>query len=134
MKITCFELPDDPALYLAPGPQDLPPGWDALPADSPSMAYGTRWLQARSHLGLVVPSVVLQLERNLVVNPCTWPRRTSGCARCSISPMTSGCSRYANSEEAYMGNCRSCSTSFMTKVELSRCTLGMLVSCSSYSF
>ncbi|MEG9623175.1 RES family NAD+ phosphorylase [Pseudomonas guariconensis] len=69
LKITCFELPDDPALYLAPGPQDLPPGWDALPADSPSMAYGTRWLQARSHLGLVVPSVVLQLERNLVVNP-----------------------------------------------------------------
>jgi len=69
LKITCFELPDDPALYLEPGPGELPPGWDALPADSPCMAYGTRWLEARSHLGLIVPSVVLQLERNLVLNP-----------------------------------------------------------------
>ncbi|WP_318010849.1 RES family NAD+ phosphorylase [Pseudomonas sp. p1(2021b)] len=69
LKITCFELPDDPALYLEPAADQLPAGWDALPADNPSMLFGTRWLEARSHLGLIVPSVVLQLERNLVVNP-----------------------------------------------------------------
>ncbi|MHC6225306.1 RES family NAD+ phosphorylase [Pseudomonas sp. X10] len=69
MKITCFELPDDPALYLEPSPHALPEGWDAAPADSPSMAFGSRWLQACSHLGLIVPSVVLPLERNVVINP-----------------------------------------------------------------
>lgn len=69
LTISCFELPDDPSLYLEPGASDLPPGWDTLPADSPSMAYGTRWLEAGAHLGLIVPSVVLQLERNIVLNP-----------------------------------------------------------------
>ncbi|CAM4030859.1 RES domain-containing protein [Pseudomonas reidholzensis] len=69
LTISCFELPDDPALYLEPSAGDLPPGWDALPADSPSMGYGTRWLEAGTHLGLIVPSVVLQLEHNVVVNP-----------------------------------------------------------------
>jgi RES domain-containing protein len=33
------------------------------------MRYGTDWLASRSHLGLIVPSVVLPLERNIVLNP-----------------------------------------------------------------
>lgn len=69
LKITCFHLPDDPALYLQPAARDLPEGWAALPADRPSMAFGTRWLNAGMHLGLIVPSAVLPLENNLVINP-----------------------------------------------------------------
>ena len=33
------------------------------------MDFGSAWLRAVSHLGLIVPSAVLPLERNLVVNP-----------------------------------------------------------------
>lgn len=69
LKITCFELPDDEALYFEPDVSELPDGWNAVPADTPSMLYGTAWLRSPSHLGLVVPSSVLPLERNLVVNP-----------------------------------------------------------------
>ncbi|WP_085702164.1 RES family NAD+ phosphorylase [Pseudomonas sp. B15(2017)] len=69
MKITCFELPEDPSLYFEPDPLMLPDGWASLPADRPSMDFGSSWLKANTHLGLIVPSVVLVLERNIVVNP-----------------------------------------------------------------
>ncbi|NYT58630.1 RES family NAD+ phosphorylase [Alcaligenaceae bacterium] len=69
LKITRFTLPDDEALYLEPNPAELPQGWEALPPDRPSMTFGTRWLQGKTHLGLIVPSAVLPLERNIVINP-----------------------------------------------------------------
>lgn len=69
LVITCFELPDDKSLYLAPDAATLPPGWSTLPADRPSMDFGTAWLKSNRHLGLIVPSAVLPLERNLVINP-----------------------------------------------------------------
>ncbi|BAP41972.1 RES domain-containing protein [Pseudomonas sp. StFLB209] len=69
LKITCFDLPDDESLYWQPDVTVLPTGWDALPSDRPSMDFGTRWLASKSHLGLVVPSAVLPLEHNLIINP-----------------------------------------------------------------
>lgn len=69
MKITEFELPEDAELYLEPSEKELPVGWAALPADKPSMSFGTDWLSRGSHLGLIVPSAVLPLERNIVLNP-----------------------------------------------------------------
>ena len=69
MKITEFELPEDAELYLEPSEKELPVGWAALPADTPSMSFGTDWLNRGSHLGLIVPSAVLPLERNIVLNP-----------------------------------------------------------------
>ncbi len=69
LKITCFELPDDARLFLEPEPQKLLVGWAALPVDRASMEFGTQWLKSNSHLGMIVPSVVLPLERNVVLNP-----------------------------------------------------------------
>jgi RES domain-containing protein len=69
MKITELELPDDPDLYHEPDAKSLPVGWAALPADRPSMSFGTAWLKQVSHLGLIVPSAVMPLERNIVLNP-----------------------------------------------------------------
>lgn len=69
LKITCFELPDDAALYLQPDPESLPLGWASLPADRASMQFGTDWLKSGSHLGLIIPSAVLPLEHNIVLNP-----------------------------------------------------------------
>ncbi|VXC56713.1 conserved hypothetical protein [Pseudomonas sp. 8Z] len=69
LTITCFELPDDHDLYLKVDATKLAQGWSSLPPDRPSMEYGTQWLKAKTHLGLIVPSAVLALERNLLVNP-----------------------------------------------------------------
>lgn len=69
LKITCFELPADMDLYLDVDPRTLPKGWASLPADRPSMDFGTAWLKSNSHLGLIVPSAVLPLESNIVINP-----------------------------------------------------------------
>lgn len=69
LKITRFLLPDEPALFLELNPTELPKGWESVPPDRPSMAFGTKWLQSKSHLGLIVPSAVLPLERNIVINP-----------------------------------------------------------------
>jgi len=33
------------------------------------MGFGAAWLKTNSHLGLIVPSAVLALERNMVINP-----------------------------------------------------------------
>lgn len=69
MKITVFELPDDPGLYYEPSAEQLPADWNAMPADRPSMSFGTNWLRGRQQLGLIVPSAVMPLERNIVLNP-----------------------------------------------------------------
>ncbi|MGI1188138.1 RES family NAD+ phosphorylase [Pseudomonas aeruginosa] len=69
MKITVLELPDDQALYFEPAQADLPEQWAALPADRPSMAYGTAWLTRKEQLGLILPSAVLPIERNIMLNP-----------------------------------------------------------------
>jgi len=69
VKITCFELPDDAALYHTPRADELPEGWDLKPFDRPSMDFGTAWLNAGQQLGLIIPSVVLPLELNVMINP-----------------------------------------------------------------
>jgi len=69
LKITRFTLPDDESLYLQPYPTTLPEGWDTIPADRASMAYGTQWLLGKHYLGLIVPSAILPLESILVLNP-----------------------------------------------------------------
>lgn len=69
LKITRFVLPDDETLYLEPNSLELPKGWEVIPPDRPSMTFGTTWLQDKTHLGLIVPSAVLPLERNIMINP-----------------------------------------------------------------
>lgn len=69
LKITRFILPDDEGLYIEPSPTELPPGWSSIPPDRVSMGFGTDWLKGGRQLGLIVPSAVLPLERNIVLNP-----------------------------------------------------------------
>jgi len=69
LKIVRLQLPDTPALYWEPAVEELPGGWDAKPADSPSMDFGTQWLERREQLGLIVPSAVLPQARNIMLNP-----------------------------------------------------------------
>lgn len=69
LKITQFQLPDDAALYFTPEASALPKGWNSIPPDRASMAYGTAWLREAKFLGLIVPSAMLPLEQNIVINP-----------------------------------------------------------------
>ena len=51
---------------LDPG---FPPDWDADPVGAGSVSYGSDWLVAQSELVLVVPSVAVPTEDNVLVNP-----------------------------------------------------------------
>lgn len=44
-------------------------GWDALPASKTSIDWGTAWVRSNSQLLLLVPSVVVPDEMNVLVNP-----------------------------------------------------------------
>ena len=45
------------------------PGWNALPAGTASLGFGDGWLRAQRSAVLVVPSVIVPEERNILVNP-----------------------------------------------------------------
>jgi RES domain-containing protein len=69
LKLVKLKLPQVPDLYWEPSINDLPTGWERKPADTPSMDFGTTWLEAKQQLGLILPSSVLRVERNILVNP-----------------------------------------------------------------
>ncbi len=47
----------------------LPIGWDAEPAGRASIAFGTDWLRSAAAALLVVPSVIVPEELNVLINP-----------------------------------------------------------------
>jgi RES domain-containing protein len=47
----------------------FPADWDVHPARAGSMDYGSHWLAAKSELVLVVPSVAVPSEDNVLLNP-----------------------------------------------------------------
>jgi RES domain-containing protein len=49
----------------------LPPrvGWDAIPAGKVSLDEGDRWLKANRSALLIVPSVIVSEEKNVLINP-----------------------------------------------------------------
>lgn len=68
--LVALNIPD--ALWAAAevtGTGTLPVGWDAEPAGRASIAFGTAWLQARRSALLVVPSVIMPEECNILLNP-----------------------------------------------------------------
>lgn len=62
-----IEIPDD--VYAAQTIADPPGGWDALPSGRASRAYGDAWVAATRTALLIVPSVIIPDERNILVNP-----------------------------------------------------------------
>jgi RES domain-containing protein len=59
------EVPDDLIGRLAP----LPKNWNAVPYQKASQAAGDSWLLANSELAVRVPSVVIRVESNILINP-----------------------------------------------------------------
>ena len=49
-------------------PEDIDPAWCAIPAGMASAKLGSAWYQAGKSVFLVVPSVVVPEERNVLIN------------------------------------------------------------------
>ncbi len=47
----------------------LPPDWQENPAPLSTMDLGTAWLEANSAVALMLPSCVIPLENNAILNP-----------------------------------------------------------------
>ncbi|MQA22215.1 RES family NAD+ phosphorylase [Rugamonas rivuli] len=64
-----IDVPDDiwAARAITPGP--LPVGWDVVPEGMVSRAIGSAWLASGATALLVVPSVIINEEDNVLINP-----------------------------------------------------------------
>lgn len=64
-------MPDDEwcARRIAKRDVSFPPDWNAHPVGISSVTYGRDWLIEQAELVLVVPSVALPSEENILLNP-----------------------------------------------------------------
>lgn len=62
-----IDVPDD--LWAARQVLAPPVGWDALPAGMISVQAGEAWLMSNASALLVVPSVIVPEESNVLINP-----------------------------------------------------------------
>jgi hypothetical protein len=61
------DIPDD--LILEPPAGHLQAGWDAIPYKTASQHFGDEWLDGQASVVLKVPSVVVPVEFNYIINP-----------------------------------------------------------------
>ncbi|MGP3593189.1 RES family NAD+ phosphorylase [Vagococcus sp. WN89Y] len=66
-KLFSIEIADKHIEHL--DKQWLPPDWQENPAPLSTMDLGTAWLEARSAIALVLPSCVIPMENNAILNP-----------------------------------------------------------------
>ncbi|WP_108650885.1 RES family NAD+ phosphorylase [Dongshaea marina] len=62
-----IELTEDDVMGLHSS--DLPTSWNAEPATEETQELGDEWLQSQLSVALLVPSVVVPQEMNLLLNP-----------------------------------------------------------------
>ncbi|MFM2053632.1 MAG: hypothetical protein RL456_1669 [Pseudomonadota bacterium] len=68
LRLLALELPDDLGIERVE-PADLPARWASVPAPDELARLGSDWLASRRSAGLSVPSAVIPIERNLLLNP-----------------------------------------------------------------
>lgn len=62
-----IEVADTDLITLEPSA--LPANWQQLTAPQETMDIGSEWLDSGTSVGLLVPSVVVPMENNLLINP-----------------------------------------------------------------
>ena len=68
--LVALTIPDDVwASAQAPSGAKLPVGWDAQPAGRASINFGAEWIRSGASALLVVPSVIVPEELNVLINP-----------------------------------------------------------------
>lgn len=55
--------------HVAKKDSKFPGGWNVLPVGKGSVDYGTAWLAAKTSALLVVPSIIVPEEENVLINP-----------------------------------------------------------------
>lgn len=63
-----IEIPDDTS-FAALSIKDLPDNWREFPAPISLQEIGNQWIKSKNSLFLVVPSVAVPQENNLLINP-----------------------------------------------------------------
>ena len=68
--LVAVTIPDDVwADARTETPASLPVGWDAEPAGKVSIQFGTAWVRSGRSALLVVPSVIVPEEADILINP-----------------------------------------------------------------
>ncbi|WP_371867906.1 RES family NAD+ phosphorylase [Duganella levis] len=65
-----------------------PVGWDAIPAAAVSLDAGDSWVKAQSSTLMIVPSVIVPEEYNVLINPLHSDTPSSAQRRCASGSMT----------------------------------------------
>jgi RES domain-containing protein len=65
----CFADIADGAPLLETRLTDLPRNWNSIPWSNSTQELGTRWMQSLKYLAVLVPSVVIASEHNILLNP-----------------------------------------------------------------
>ena len=68
LRLLAIELPDDLSTEVLE-PTLLPEGWYTVPAPASLQTLGSSWLTSRRSAALNVPSAVITVERNILLNP-----------------------------------------------------------------
>lgn len=68
LRLLGLELPDGLAIETLDLTQ-LPDDWQSLPAPESTQSIGNAWLERKSSVALRVPSVVVPMESNVLLNP-----------------------------------------------------------------
>ncbi len=68
LRLLAIELPDDLSIE-AIEPITLPEGWHSVPAPAALQTIGSSWLTSGRTAALNVPSAVITVERNFLLNP-----------------------------------------------------------------
>jgi len=68
-KYRAYQVKIDAALVTTITEKKLPKGWDAQPPSTVSKQLGDDWVQAAKSPVLALPSVLVRIERTLLLNP-----------------------------------------------------------------
>ena len=68
LRLLAIELPDDLSIEVLE-PITLPEGWHSVPAPAALQTLGSSWLTSGRTAALNVPSAVITIERNFLLNP-----------------------------------------------------------------
>ena len=68
LRLLGLELPDELTIEELV-PALLPEDWRSVPAPESTQSIGNTWLERRSSVALRVPSVVVPMETNVLLNP-----------------------------------------------------------------
>jgi len=68
LRLLTIELPDDLSTELLKT-DTLPKNWHSVPAPAALQTLGSSWLMSRRTAALNVPSAVIKVERNVLLNP-----------------------------------------------------------------